>query len=83
MGMVRSFTLRRLLFTLAALVVLIYGGAMVWLVSQETRLVFRAANELGGRRPSMPFEQVDQVPPGRRRALVHPRLGHAGGGERR
>ena len=63
MGMPRGVTLRRLVFALAALIVLIYGGAMVWLVTQETRLVFRAAKELGARRPSMPFEQVDQVPP--------------------
>ena len=55
--------LRRVLLALLALAVLAYGGAMIWLVTNETRLVFRAASALGERRPSMPFEQVDQVPP--------------------
>ena len=63
MGTTKGLTLRRLLVALVALVALIYVGAMVWLVSQETRLVFRAASVLGERRPAMPFEQVDQVPP--------------------
>ncbi len=38
---------------------LVYGGAVAWLVSQETRLVFQAGFPLGESRPSFPHEQVD------------------------
>lgn len=34
---------------------------MIWLVTQETRLVFQAGAPLGDRRPSEPFEQLEQV----------------------
>jgi fermentation-respiration switch protein FrsA (DUF1100 family) len=43
---------------LAIVVVLAYAGAIVWLVTQETRLVFEAGAPLGDRRPALPFEQV-------------------------
>jgi fermentation-respiration switch protein FrsA (DUF1100 family) len=57
--MVPSFvTMKRLLAGLAALLVLAYAGAMVWLVTQETRLVFEADRPLGDLRPKTPFEQV-------------------------
>ena len=66
--MVPSFaamkTLRRAVILVGVLAVLAYGGAMVWLYTQETRLVFRAIPDLGDRRPSQPYEQVDQVAEG-------------------
>ena len=45
--------------TLAAVLLLAfvaYGGAMVWLVANETRLVFEAQTTLGDRRPAAPLE---------------------------
>jgi len=36
-----------------------YGAAVLYLVTQETRLVFRAGRTLGEARPSFPYEQVD------------------------
>ena len=39
--------------------VLVYGAAMVWLVTDETRLVFQAGRPLAETRPSFPYEQVD------------------------
>ena len=50
---------RRLLVVLAALIIVGYGAASVWLMSQETRLVFKAGRQLGPARPTTPFEQVD------------------------
>lgn len=44
---------------MVVLLLLAYGSAMVWLVTQETRLVFRAGRSLGEARPPFPFEQID------------------------
>ena len=52
-------SVRRLLILLAALIAIGYGAAAVWLMSQETRLVFKAGRQLGPARPTTPFEQVD------------------------
>ena len=41
-----------------ALAVLGYGGALGWLVAQETQLVFRAGRPLGVGRPAFAFEEV-------------------------
>jgi fermentation-respiration switch protein FrsA (DUF1100 family) len=49
----------RILVGLVVLLLLAYGSAMVWLVTQETRLVFRAGRSLGEARPPFPFEQID------------------------
>lgn len=49
----------RILVALAVLLAVGYGGALAWLVSQETRLVFRAGRPLGQGRPPAPFDQVD------------------------
>ena len=49
----------RILIGLVVLLLLAYGSAMVWLVTQETRLVFRAGRALGEARPPFPFEQID------------------------
>jgi uncharacterized protein len=49
----------RLLVTLLVLVVVGYMTAAIWLMTQETRLVFQAGATLGPGRPPFPFEQVD------------------------
>ena len=49
--------LRRALLALVVLAVL-YGGALVWLVANETRLVFVAGQPLGQLRPAAPFEEI-------------------------
>jgi uncharacterized protein len=55
-------TLRRALMLIGMLAIVAYGGAMLWLYTQQTRLVFRAIPELADRRPSMPYEQLDEPP---------------------
>jgi fermentation-respiration switch protein FrsA (DUF1100 family) len=50
--------LRRALILVGIVAILGYGGAMVWLVMQETRLVFEAGRPLGNLRPAAPFEDV-------------------------
>ncbi len=63
-------TLRRVLAALGIVAVLAYGGAMVYLVTQETKLVFRAGSQLSGSRPAPPWEQVADLP-----AWVYPARG--------
>ena len=53
----RGIPLRALLALLAALGV-VYAAAIVWLITQETRLVFQAGRPLGEARPTFPYEQV-------------------------
>ncbi len=43
-----------------SLTVVGYLGAIVWLVANETRLVFRANAPVDTRRPSPPYEQVEE-----------------------
>lgn len=52
------FTLWRLLGGLAALLIVAYLGAIVWLFANETRLVFAARTVLDDRRPSPPYQEV-------------------------
>lgn len=57
--MVPSFNaMKRWLAGLALVLILAYAGAMVWLVTQETTLVFRPGRPLGDLRPQTPFEQI-------------------------
>ena len=49
----------RVLLSLLALVVLGYAAAVLWLMTQETRLVFQAGRTLAAGRPSFPYEQID------------------------
>lgn len=60
--MVPSFAamkgLRRALIAVGTLAIFGYLGAMVWLVSQETRIVFDSGRPLGDLRPAAPFEEV-------------------------
>ena len=50
---------RRILLTIAVVAACVYGAALLFLVSQETRIVFEAPPALGPLRPAPPFEQVD------------------------
>lgn len=50
--------LRRALILAGILSILSYAGAMIWLVTQETRIVFDAGRPLGDLRPAPPFEEV-------------------------
>jgi dipeptidyl aminopeptidase/acylaminoacyl peptidase len=49
----------RALFNLAAAILVVYVAAAVWLMTQETRLVFRAGSTLGSTRPAPPMTQVE------------------------
>jgi fermentation-respiration switch protein FrsA (DUF1100 family) len=49
---------RRLLATFAIVLAILYSAALVWLMSQETRLVFRAPTRLGDARPAFPHAQI-------------------------
>jgi fermentation-respiration switch protein FrsA (DUF1100 family) len=51
--------LRRILLTIAVVGAVVYAGAVAWLISQETRLVFAAGRPLAAGRPTEPFEQAD------------------------
>lgn len=57
--MSRRATPRRVLIALAAVCILGYGAEVLWLVTQETRLVFQSARPLAEGRPSFPYEQID------------------------
>jgi uncharacterized protein len=49
----------RVILTLLVLAAMGYGAAVLYLVSQETRLVFQAGRALSASRPDFPFEQID------------------------
>lgn len=49
-------TVPRALAAVLLLAFVAYGGAMIWLVANETRLVFEAQTTLGDRRPAAPLE---------------------------
>jgi len=49
----------RVFLTLLVLAVMGYGAAVLYLVSQETRLVFQAGRTLSAGRPPFPFQQID------------------------
>jgi fermentation-respiration switch protein FrsA (DUF1100 family) len=73
------WSVRRLFIVLAALIIIGYGAGAVWLMSQETRLVFKAGRQLGAARPTTPFEQVDLSRPDglRQFAWVMPNAEHS------
>jgi pimeloyl-ACP methyl ester carboxylesterase len=49
----------RLLLVLLAIAAIGYGAAVIWLMTQETRLVFQAGATLGPGRPPFAYEQID------------------------
>jgi fermentation-respiration switch protein FrsA (DUF1100 family) len=55
----RRYTATRLAVAVLVLLVTAYGGALLWLVTQETRIVFQAGRPLGTGRPAFPYEQVE------------------------
>jgi uncharacterized protein len=48
----------RVLLSLLVIAALCYGAAVIWLIRQETRLVFQAGSTLATGRPSFPYEQI-------------------------
>ncbi len=50
--------LRRAALIVGMVAIVAYSGAVLWLVTQETRIVFEAGRPLGDLRPSAPFEDV-------------------------
>ena len=52
-------TLKRVLIAIVATAGALYAAAIVFLMTQETRLVFQAGRPLGEGRPSFPYVQVD------------------------
>jgi uncharacterized protein len=59
-GVVRArITIRRVVFAVLATALTLYLGALVYLMSQETRLVFEPGRGLGTSRPSVPYAQID------------------------
>lgn len=49
----------RILLALLAVLCAAYAAAVLWLLSQETRLLFQAGRSLGSARPPFPYEQVE------------------------
>ena len=60
----------RLLIALLIFVAVGYTAAVIWLMTQETRLVFQAGATLGPARPPFPFEQIDLTRGDGRRQFV-------------
>ena len=56
---VRRITPLRLVLAAAAVLLLGYAAAILYLVTQETRRVFQAGRPLGEGRPAFPYEQVE------------------------
>ena len=77
--MARVSGFRRILVALGLLCVLGYGGGLVWLVANETRIVFQSGRPLGEARPEAPFEQVDLPREDGLRQIAF-RMPHAGEG---
>lgn len=51
-------TLRRVLAAVGITAIVLYAGAVAFMVTQETRLIFLPHSALGSLRPAPPFEQV-------------------------
>jgi fermentation-respiration switch protein FrsA (DUF1100 family) len=58
----KRLTSWRVLAGIIVLALVAYLGAIVWLVVNETRLVFRADAPFDARRPAMPYEQLEEQP---------------------
>ena len=55
----RPSTLRRVILAAVAAPLVVYLAALVYLMTQETRLVFQAGRGLGTSRPAAPYEHID------------------------
>jgi pimeloyl-ACP methyl ester carboxylesterase len=77
----RRLTFGRVLAGIVALLLVAYGGAIVWLVTNETRLVFGAPQTPGDREPTRPYEvneyiaSVESKGPPAKRAWFMPATG--------
>jgi uncharacterized protein len=60
----RARAARRILLTIAVVAACVYAAALLFLISQETRLVFEYGRPLGALRPAPPFRQVELSRPG-------------------
>jgi hypothetical protein len=56
----KRLTLVRVLAAVAALLLVAYAGGIVWLVANETRIVFQTATTLSQRRPTQPYEAIEE-----------------------
>src|SRR5215204_2378561 len=54
----RRFSPARVLLAVVLTIVGLYGAAIAYLMTQETRLVFQAGRPLAEARPTFPYEQV-------------------------
>ncbi|HEX4568617.1 MAG TPA: hypothetical protein VH138_18425, partial [Vicinamibacterales bacterium] len=60
-------TLRRALLAIAVFAFVAYGGAIVWLMANETRLVFQSGQAGAAFTPAPPVEEISSpVTPGPR-----------------
>ena len=66
----RRVTPARAAAALLAVALLAYGGVVVYLVSQETAIVFKADLPMGNLRPAAPFETVELPRPDGTRQIV-------------
>ncbi len=57
--MPRGVSVRRVLVVAGICCALAYAGGLVWLVANETRIVFQGGRPLGEARPALPFELID------------------------
>src|SRR5688500_8211536 len=55
----RRITATRIVLSMLLAILVIYAGAVAYLVTQETRLVFQAGRPLAETRPTAPYEQGD------------------------
>jgi uncharacterized protein len=58
-GLRGRITVRRVVLAILATAAMVYLSALLYLISQETRLVFQAGLGLGTSRPAVPYAQVD------------------------
>ena len=59
-----------MLLTLLAIVAAGYAGAVIWLIQEETRLVFQAGSTLATGRPPFSYEEVELSRPDRARQFA-------------
>jgi uncharacterized protein len=55
----RRVTPLRIALGVLLVIILVYGGGLLWLASQETRIIFNAGRPLGEARPPFLYDQVD------------------------
>lgn len=66
----RRRSIGRILLAFLAVFCAAYAAAVLWLLSQETRLLFQAGGSLGRERPPFPYEQVELTRPDGERQIA-------------